>query len=148
MSVVPTQHSPEPHFTEEVWDAEIRDVLTSQIDDLAKYHVVRMLHEHPETIGDAAFYAAALGFHSVEDTRTVLEEMAECGILRRVGNGGTDSALYCLSSDTENRRKVARLCNLSLRSPLYRQVVRLLANRSLHRAELKSKNRRHRLECA
>lgn len=149
MSVVPTQHGPEPHFTEDLWDTEIRDVLASQINDLAKYHVARMLHEHPEMVGDVAFYAAALGFHSIDDTRTVLEEMVQCGVLcREDAEDAADGFYYYLSPDAENRRKIAKLCNLSCRAHVYRQVLRLLADRSLHRAELKNKNRQHRLECA
>lgn len=148
MSVVPSQHYPEPHFLEEAWDAEIRDLLANKVDDLAKYHVVSMLHEQPEVKGDASFYAAALGFHSIEETRTVLEELAECGILRRGVDRETGAPIYNISPDVDNSRQISKLCHLNPRSQVYRHVLRLLANRSLHRAELRNKNRRHRLECA
>lgn len=148
MSAMPSQHYPEPRFVEESWDAELRDLLATQVDDLAKYHVVSLLHEHPETVGDAAFYATALGFHSIEDTRTVLDELAKCGVLCREVNGDAGTAIYATSTDSDSWRKITKLCSLNPRSQTYRHVLRLLANRSLHRAELKSKNRRHGLECA
>lgn len=148
MSVVPSQHYPEPRLAEEPLDAEIRDLLATQVDDLAKYHVVSLLNEHPEAAGDASFFAAALGFHSVEDTRTVLDEMAQCGILRREVNQDTGAVIYNVSADADKWQKITKLCTLSPRSQLYRHVLRLLANRSLHRAELRTKHRRHGLECA
>ncbi len=148
MSVVPQQHYPEPYHPEELWDPEIRDLLATQVDDLAKYHVVTLLHQHPEAAGDAAFYAASLGFHSVDDTRTVLEELVQCGLLRRELNRDTGNVAYYTSNDVDCWRKVTKLCSLNPQSESYRQVLRLLANRSLHRAELRKKYRRNGLECA
>ncbi len=116
-------------------DVDLQHLLSTQVDDLVKYQVVRLLYEHPDVIGDPSFFAAALGFHSAEYTRASLEELADCGVLHKELCQGSNKSLYCFSNDPVMRERITKLCSLEPKSPQYGQVLRLLAGRSLRRAQ-------------
>ncbi len=118
-----------------------REFLIDGIDDLAKYRIVGLLYECPSMVGDAAHYATHLGFHSVDVTHPLLDELAESGILNReqVAGGNT---FYRLVDDSRLRR---RLMPLYASGPDNHQwILRLLASRSLVRAEQRAKMARRR----
>lgn len=122
-------------------DSDLDQMVSSQVDDLAKYQVVQFLHRHPEVIGDASFFAVALGFHSSEYTQASLEELTNCGILHRESCQSNGKALYYLSNDPHTRKRITRLCNLSNKAAIYDELLRLLASRSLQRAAKRAKGK-------
>ena len=122
-------------------DPDLDQMVSSQVDDLVKYQVVQLLHRHPDAIGDATFFATALGFHSAEYTLAALEELASCGILQREICEGNGKRLYYLSNEPQVRKRITKLCNLSSKAAIYDELLRLLANRSLARAAKRAKSR-------
>lgn len=123
-------------------DPDLKEMVACQVDDLTKYQVVQFLHRHPDVVGDAAFFAAALGFHSTDLTSTVLEELAACGILQHVAGGESDKQLYRLASEPRVRKQITRLCNLSSKVATYDELLTILANRSLERVAKRVRKRR------
>lgn len=125
-----------------VLDPDLDQMVSSQVDDLVKYQIVQLLHRHPDVIGDASFFAAALGFHSAEFTLASLEELASCGILQRDTCPSNGRTLYYLSNEPQVRKRITRLCNLSNKAAIYQELLTLLASRSLARAAKRAKSRR------
>jgi hypothetical protein len=122
-------------------DPEINQMVSAQIDDLVKYQVVQFLHRHPAAVGDASFFATALGFHSAEITENSLDELATCGILNREPCQNNGRSMYGLASDPDTRKRITRLCNLSNKAAVYDELLTLLAGRSLERAAKRAKTR-------
>lgn len=113
--------------------AQLAAVLTNEgIDDLAKLRIAQLLWRAPQVVGDAAFFARLLGFHSASATAQALDELVERGLLARWPPSGPGSR-YGLA-----RRRVASHavdCRLVDEEgcPAMREVVNLLARRSLER---------------
>jgi hypothetical protein len=114
-----------------------QEFISSGIDDLAKYHIVRLLCEYQSLAGDAALYAAYLGFHSVAVTITLLDELVASGILRREDRGRGDRPRYRLADDGELCR-LTSLYNSPCRPLEHTGVLQILARRSLERARARA----------
>lgn len=123
-------------------DSDVQDLLATQVNDLVKYQVVRLLHQHPDVVGDAALFAAALGFHSAEYTRASLEELADSGVLQREICQANGQTIYFFANDPATRERITKLCSLGPNSPEYCQMLRLLAGRSLRLAQRRAKRKR------
>ncbi|MCL5265490.1 MAG: hypothetical protein M1343_09930 [Chloroflexi bacterium] len=122
-------------------DPDLNHLVSTQVDDLVKYQIVQLLHRHPDAVGDASFFAAALGFHSAEYTNATLEELANCGILYREACQSSGKTLYCFSRDPTTRKRITRLCGLKNKSATYDGLLSLLASRSLRRAAKRAKEK-------
>lgn len=114
-------------------DPDLERVLEQCVDDLARYNILRYLHERPKVQGDVRYFADELGLRSLDRTGEALEALARCGLLAKVPATGDAGDRYCLNSDPINRELVDRLYRLSSTSS-YGEIVERLAARSLHRA--------------
>lgn len=141
MTMLATPTGLDLHNPNRSLDPDINQMVSSQVDDLVKYQVVQLLHEHPDAVGDASFFAIALGFHSAEYTQSSLEELVNCGILHRETCPGNGKPLYCLSDNPQVRKRITRLCNLSNKVAVYDELLTLLASRSLQRAAKRAKGK-------
>lgn len=103
------------------------------IDDLAKFRLVAFLCEHPTLWAPAEHVASALGFHSVARTQAILEELVECGIVRRVSSPPSGHRLYGLAVSPAERATLAALCQQPADAPNLRAFLSRLADRSLAR---------------
>ncbi len=103
------------------------------IDDLAKYRVILHLLQHPWQMGDADFYATTLGFHSQDRTRSLLDEMAQTGLLIRF-EAADGRVRYGLSPDSSLRQRLSEGLVVDRDSPEYDLLMRRLAQRSVARA--------------
>lgn len=114
-----------------------REFVAAGIDDLAKYQVMRLLYECPAAGGNANYFAAYLGFHSVPMTTALLEELAHDGALEQeVAVNG--HPCFRLTHDGGARRRLMRLYNLASEPKEQANVLRTLANRSLLKARSRS----------
>ncbi|MBI2955305.1 MAG: hypothetical protein HYY30_13405 [Chloroflexi bacterium] len=120
-------------------DPDLDQMVSSQVDDLVKYQIVKLLSRRPGVVGDASFFAAVLGFHSAEYTQASLEELANCGILQRQMCQSDEQMMYYLSSDPQIRKRIVKLCNLRNKAATYDELLRVLAGRSLQRAAKRAK---------
>ncbi len=113
-------------------DSDLERVLDQDVDDLAKYNILRYLHDHPNVQEDVVFFSDELGLRPLERAREALEALARRGLLEKVParEGGVDR--YRLSGNPDSRELVDRLYHLSSTSA-YGEVVERLAARSLHR---------------
>lgn len=110
-----------------------RQFIASGIDDLAKYRIVRLLYHYQSLAGDVALFAAYLGFHSLEVTTTLLNELVARGIIVEDRARGRRPR-YRLADDGEVRRRLVRLCNATGGSSEWERTLQILAGRSLERA--------------
>ena len=114
-------------------DPDLDRVLERDVDDLARYNILRFLHDNPGAHGGVSFYADRLGLRSLERVGDALEALVRRGFLEKrsgVGDGLWD---YALSQDPDAVELVDRLYELSETSH-YGDIVERLAARSLHRA--------------
>ena len=116
------------------FDPLTTEFIAAGIDDLAKYHVVRLLCKGHLLAGDGAYYAACLGFHSVQVTSSLLDELVASGIMVEESSPRAYRARYRLADDGALRRRLVRLY-LSIRRQAGRDsLLRVLASRSLQKA--------------
>ena len=114
-------------------DPDLERLLERDVDDLARYNILRYLHDNPEARGDVDFFADRLGLRSVERVEEALEALARCGLLTRLPSDDSPGNCYQLSGDPTAVETVKRLYQLSSTS-FYGEIVERLAARSLHRA--------------
>lgn len=114
-------------------DPDLEHLLERDVDDLAKFNILRFLHDRPEVRGNPLYFAEALGLRPPDRVRQMLEELATAGLLTRAPADSEGVFYYGLSSDPANRDLVDRLYLLSS-SSFYGEIVDRLAARSLHRA--------------
>lgn len=123
-------------------EPDVEQLLSTDVDDLVKYNILRFLHESPATVGNAAFFAEALGFHSATKTQAALEQLSAAGILEQWAGPRHGDVVYGLTADTAILQRLQKLCALPVKSPGYAEVVRKLAARSLRKAESSAKQMR------
>lgn len=114
-------------------DPDLERVLERDVDDLARYNILRYLHDNRGVCGSVSFFADRLGLRSTERVGEALEALARRGLLVRSGGGMPDETCYELSSSDDAQELVERLYQLSS-SEFYGEIVERLAARSLHRA--------------
>jgi hypothetical protein len=114
-------------------DPDLERLLERDVDDLAKYNILRYLHENPEVRDDVAFFADRLGLRSLDRVEEALEGLVRCGLLVKLTFGASPGPRYQLSRDHAAVEMVDRLYRLSSTS-FYGEIVERLAARSLHRA--------------
>lgn len=107
-------------------------MLEHEVDDLAKYNILRYLHDHPEAQGGASFFANELGLRPPERAAECLEALAEDGLLTKVECDGEAESCFRLSNSPRVRDLVDRLYRLSSTS-FYGEIMQRLAGRSLHK---------------
>lgn len=115
-------------------EALVGEFVAVGIDDLAKYHIVRLCYGRPDLAGDAASYAACLGFHSAAITNVLLDELVASGILAKGFSQHSARGHYRLTDDGEVRRRLVRLYSFGCEQPARGSLLRLLACRSLKKA--------------
>jgi len=91
-------------------DPDLEHLLERDVDDLAKYNILRFLHDRPDVRGNSLYFAEALGLRPAERVRQMLEELSRAGLVSRVPADSEGSYYYGLSSDPVNRELVDRLC--------------------------------------
>ena len=109
-------------------------LLEEGIDDLAKYRIILHLLQHPQTSGDAEYFASSLGFHCPQRTAVLLAELAAAGLLLQEEVPGADLR-YGLSPDSGLRQRVHEGIPDDPDSPEYEVLLRRLAQRSVARAK-------------
>ncbi len=115
-------------------DPELEWMLDHDVDDLARYNILRYVHDRPEVRGDVSFFCEELGLRSHDRTEEALDGLARAGLLIKIPiDGGGGEYRYGLCSDPRHRELVDRLYRLS-GTPLYGEIVERLAARSLRRA--------------
>jgi hypothetical protein len=114
-------------------DPDLERLLDYDVDDLAKYNILRYLNDHPDLQESVAFFAEELGLRSLDRTAEALEGLVCRGLLQKAASEGAGADLYGLSADQRNRELVQRLYRVSSTSE-YGEIVERLAARSLHRA--------------
>jgi hypothetical protein len=115
-------------------DPELEWVLDHDVDDLARYNILRYLHDRPEVRGDVGFFCEELGLRSHDRTEEALEGLSRAELLTKVPiDGGGGESRYGLCGDMKHRELVDRLYRLS-GTALYGEIVERLAARSLRRA--------------
>ncbi len=114
-------------------DPDLEYLLEHDVDDLARYNILRYLHDHQGVRGDVQFFAEELGLRSQDRAREALEALCRCGLLEKTGWDGSCGETYALSPDLPKRDIVDRLYQLSSTS-WYSEIVEQLAARSLRRA--------------
>lgn len=114
-------------------DPDLERLLQRDVDDLAKYNILRYLHDNPEAEADVDFFADHLGLRAVERVNEALESLVRSGLMIKVQPGPDGVQHYRLSSDPSAVDTVNKLYGLSSTS-FYGEVVERLAARSLHRA--------------
>lgn len=113
-------------------DPDLEHLLERDVDDLAKYNILRFLHDRPDVKGNYLYFAEALGLRPAERVRQILEELARVGLVSKAPADSEGSFYYGISSDPANLDLVDRLYRLSS-SSFYGEIVERLAARSLHR---------------
>lgn len=114
-------------------DPDLERLLERDVDDLARYNILRYLHDNPGARGDVAFFADRLGLRSVERVEEALDALTRCGLLTGLPSDDSPGCCYQLSRDPVAVETVDRLYGLSSTS-FYGEIVERLAARSLHRA--------------
>jgi hypothetical protein len=114
-------------------DPDLERLLERDVDDLARYNILRYLHDDPEIRGDVAFFADHLGLRSLDRVEEALDALARCGLLDKLQSDVGHGHRYRLSRDPTARSAVNRLYHLSSTN-FYGEIVERLAARSLHRA--------------
>ncbi len=124
-------------------DPELDRILDHDVDDLARYNILRYLHDHPFAKGDVHYFADELGLRSLDRVADALDALVEKGFLEKSSADGSHDGSYGLTSEPERRKLVERLYHLSSTS-VYGEIVERLAARSLHRARKALAAARHR----
>ncbi|MHB8990302.1 MAG: hypothetical protein ACYC66_01475 [Chloroflexota bacterium] len=114
-------------------DSDLEQMLDRDVDDLARYNILRYLHDRPEVRGSISLFSDELGLRSAERTRDALEALTRAGLLMKLPGAEDDQPLYGLSGDPAKQDLVDRLYRLSF-SNLYGEIVERLAAKSLRRA--------------
>lgn len=114
-------------------DPDLERVLERDVDDLARYNILRFLHDNRGVCGTVSFFADRLGLRSTERVGEALDALVQRGFLDRSGPRSSEESCYQLSGSEEARDIVERLYQLSS-SEFYGEIVERLAARSLHRA--------------
>ncbi|MGE5620114.1 MAG: hypothetical protein ACM3US_12755 [Sphingomonadaceae bacterium] len=114
-------------------DPDLEELLDREVDDLARYNILRYLHERPQVWGSVAHFSDELGLRSPERTGEALEALTRAGLLVRVRRAEDDEPVYGLNSDPAKRDLVTRMYRLSFSSH-YGAIVERLAAKSLRRA--------------
>jgi hypothetical protein len=112
------------------------------IDDLAKYQILRLIYQQPAVAGTATYYATCLGFHSVQLTATLLDELAASGALVKESAQGTD-VRYRMADDEDVRRELVRLYDSTNNPTAEAGVLRVLSDRSLLKVRARATSGRH-----
>ena len=114
-------------------DSDLERLLERDVDDLARYNILRFLHDSPEVCEGVEYYADRLGLRSTERVGEALDALASRGLLNKAPTPGTAGWCYSLSRDPRAVDIVERLYRLSS-TEFYGELVERLAARSLHRA--------------
>ena len=114
-------------------DPDLEQLLEQDVDDLARYNILRYLHDRPEVQGGVGYFADELGLRSLERAEEALEALARSGLVMRLPDDGGGGRQYCLTADPAKRDLVERLYRLSF-SVQYGEIVERLAAKSLRRA--------------
>ena len=114
-------------------DPDLERVLERDVDDLARYNILRFVHDNLETQEDVQFFAEKLGLRSVDRVEEALEARVKYRLLERTVRSSDGAKLYSISRDPGAMDLVDRLYSLSGTS-IYGEIVERLAARSLHRA--------------
>jgi hypothetical protein len=127
------------------FEPETEQLLKTTLDDLVKYNIVRLLRDNHTTLGNEVFFASTLGFHSCSRTREALEDLVQAGVLQKWA-GSRDSkngdAVFGLTANEAIRQSLDRVYAISPESPVYGELLRRLAERSLKRAKNSGKRKR------
>lgn len=115
-------------------DPELEALLDGEVNDLARYNILRYLHDHPDAEGDEEYFAEQLGLRAPERTHDDFEALARCGLILVIPSPDGSRRRYRLSSDPRGRDLVARLYQLS-QSSEYGEIVDRLASSSLKKAK-------------
>src|SRR5438067_9081695 len=118
-------------------DADLEALLLNDVDDLAKFNLLLLMHRVRGLRADAACLASSLGFHSVEQTERKLRELARCGLVNAEPAAGDGRTVYSLSEDETARRRLAKLWRLARREAYFTSLLHHLAERSIEEAEAK-----------
>jgi hypothetical protein len=118
-------------------DSDLEALLLDDVDDLAKFNLLLLMHRVRGLRADAAFLASSLGFHSVEQTEQKLRELAGCGLVNAETASGGGHVVYSLSEDGTARRRLAKLWRLARREAYFTSLLQHLAERSVEEAEAK-----------
>ncbi len=114
-------------------DPDLDRVLERYVDDLARYNILRFLHDNPTVCGDVNLFADRLGLRSLERVEEALEGLLRGHFLRVADGPPGSSRCYVLNREEDMLELVNRLYALSS-SEAYGEIVERLAARSLHRA--------------
>ncbi len=114
-------------------DPDLEQLLERDVDDLARYNILRFLHDNPRAEGDVRYFADELGLRSMEWAGDALDALADSGLLTKLPAGRDHGCLYRLSADPFANDLVDRLYHLGS-SGLDGEIVERLAARSLHKA--------------
>ncbi len=114
-------------------DPDLEQLLEHDVDDLARYNILRYLRDKPAVRGNVNYFSEELGLRCLERTEEALEALVRAGLLIKHQADSSSEMEYGLSTDPGTKASVERLYRLSL-SPLYGEIVEQLAAKSLHRA--------------
>jgi len=114
-------------------DPDLERLLERDVSDLARYNILRFLHDNPQVSEGGEFFAERLGLRPTERVEEALQALASRGLISRRRAPATGGYLYELSRDPYAVDVVERLYRLSS-SESYGEIVEKLAARSLHRA--------------
>lgn len=111
------------------------------VDDLTKFRIIEFIYDHPDDEVEVDFLANSLGFHSVEKTESVLDELIRDGLVRRIIT--PDQPERCaLTSDSLRRGHLEKLISTSRDTRVYGKIMAALSQRTLARARAKLRGRR------
>lgn len=111
------------------------------VDDLTKFRIIEFIYDHPDDEVEVDFLASSLGFHSVEKTESVLDELARDGLVRRIIT--PDQPQRCaLTSDSLRRGHLEKLISTNRGMPSYGKIMSALSQRTIARARAKLRGRR------
>ncbi len=109
------------------------------VDDLTKYRIVEYLYTHLGFVAEVPSLAAALGFHSLDQTQRALEELARWGVVWLAAP--LDGAARCgPSADPALCARIAELLALYQTPDQAAELLERLALRSLARARARMQN--------
>src|SRR3990172_9737531 len=131
---ISSRRSIAPRATSEA-ESLVQDFITAGIDDLAKYRILRLLCEDPLTFEDTAYYAGYLGFHWLETTTALLEELVAAGILAKEHGQDAQRACYHLVDNVQVHRHLVWLYGDTDGPGERHDLLQALAYRSLKKAQ-------------
>jgi hypothetical protein len=111
------------------------------VDDLTKYRILEYLYESDGDGADVWSLATALGFHSLDQTASAVEELYRSGLLWLEWNSGRP-ARCGLTAATVVRSTIGELFALGRFSKSTPELLARLARRSLDRVRAQRGRRR------